>query len=109
MQVGDTSARAQETTWEECKIILLSGMNFITSSQCMCTHPTEQTNETHTDKKAFTLFTCHLIDVFICVSALQKPSFNILSKLFYMCTQFKHFMIIVPQIIRHHSVHRLKF
>ena len=34
--------------------ILLSGMNFITSSQCMCTHPTEQTNETH--KKAFTLF-----------------------------------------------------
>ena len=34
--------------------ILLSGMNFITSSRCMCTHPTEQTNETH--KKAFTLF-----------------------------------------------------
>ena len=39
---------------KNAKIILLSGMNFITSSQCMCTHPTEQTNETH--KKAFTLF-----------------------------------------------------
>ena len=64
---------------KNAKIILLSGMNFITSSQCMCTHPTEQTNETH--KKLLLYFTCHLGCLYLCIFCPSKTSFNILSDL----------------------------
>ena len=77
--------------------ILLSGMNFIISSQCMCTHPTEQTNETH--KKLLLYFTCHLgcLYLYICPS---KTSFNILKKLSIYVLNSKHLKMIVLHIIR---------
>ena len=80
---------------KNAKIILLSGMNFITSSQCMCTHPTEQTNETH--KKSFYFISPAILDVFICVSSALQKLHSISSQIFcYIGTQLKHLKMIVP-------------
>ena len=80
------------------KIILLSGMNFITSSQCtnVYTSYSQITNKWNT-KSFFYFISPAILDVFICVSSALQKLHSISSQIFcYIGTQLKHLKMIVP-------------